>query len=370
MGLAVIIKVLSVVGARPQLMKAAILSELFDQSDDFAEILIHTGQHYDPNMSSDLLGELFFKAPDYQLECGGVDELKMLSELIVGIADIIEREAPDVVVSYGDTTTTLAGALAARKSNIVHVHVEAGVRNFDMQMPEEVNRVIIDRISDLNFCATERGVRNLIRESVLSGSKTSHLFSGDLMLDCFIKHSSQATPLIDALQPNNTIDEEYVYVTFHRKSNVDDRRQLGEIVEALNEINSNIRVILPLHPRTKRRLEEFKLNLSFQSIPPVSYYNSLGLIKSASTVITDSGGVVREAFFAKKPSLFLLEDPVWPEIEDVGCSVSAAQITSASILRQYELSKTLQGNFEAPIFGDGSAGLKIVAAIREHFTYK
>ena len=365
------IKVLNIVGARPQLMKAAILSKLFDNSDKFCEILVHTGQHYDNNMSSSLMQELFSKAPDYQLTSGGKNELAMLADLIVSIGDLIIKEAPHYVISYGDTTTTLAGAISARKVNVNHVHVEAGVRNYDMRMPEEVNRVLIDKISDLNFCATEQGVKNLLKEghqSVLQSSST--MFSGDLMLDCYIE-TSKSSLLNDAhfkLLPLTKKD--YVYVTLHRQSNVDNKIKLEEILTALNEINNELTVVFPLHPRTRKRIEEFKCNLAFKPISPISYVESIALLHGSKYVITDSGGLIREAFFAKKPSLLLLESPLWPEIEELGCSISTKEISSNSILEHYEKCKLLKGDFSVPIYGNGDAGINIVRAIESHFNFE
>jgi len=362
------IKVLSIVGARPQLMKAAVLSKAFKTSKHFFEILIHTGQHFDDNMSSSLISELFDKKPDYQLGSGGKSEITMLAELIVNLAEIIAKERPDYVISYGDTTTTLAGALASRKLNVKHVHVEAGVRNFDMHMPEEVNRVIVDRISDLNFCATQKCLENLRSEGyerVLN--PYGSIFSGDLMFECFVEIASRVARDQTILQSIVSPDSNYVYVTLHRQSNVDVEVKLKEIVAALNEINDEIPVVMPLHPRTKKMLREFNLSFSFKTIPPVSYFESIGMIQGCEYVITDSGGLVREAFFAKKNSLFLLEDHVWPEIEKLGFSVAVSKITRGAIVAQYDKCKGLLGDFEVPIFGDGKTSSYMLSSIESHF---
>ncbi len=348
-------------------MKAAVLSKIFSESKRFCEILIHTGQHYDANMSADLMQELFIKMPDYQMNSGGKSELSMLADQIVSIEGIIKKESPDYVISYGDTTTTLAGALSARKMNIKHVHVEAGVRNYDMSMPEEVNRVLVDKISDLNFCATEKSLQNLLSEEGVEQSKfTSAVFSGDLMFDCFISQSKNTrdyTYLEELLGKK----EDYVYVTLHRQSNVDNEKTLSEIVEAINHINNNIPVILPLHPRTKNMLKKFKISFDFETIAPLSYIESIDVLKHSTYVITDSGGLVREAFFAKKPSILILENPVWPEIEEIRCSISTRPISCKSILDQYEELKDMKCNFDVPIFGNGNAGLKIIRAIERHY---
>lgn len=349
-------------------MKASILSRIFSESERICEILVHTGQHYDLNMSRSLMQDLFTKSPDYQLDSGGKSELSMLAHQVVSIGEIINKEEPNYVISYGDTTTTLAGALAARKLNINHVHVEAGVRNHDMSMPEEVNRILVDKISELNFCATEKSVQNLLKEGHHKHSKfSSTIFSGDLMLDCFIAKSEKIA-LNDAplkFLPADGVS--FAYATCHRKSNVDFEHKLREIVAALNVISSKIRVVLPLHPRTKNMLEKFKLSFNFETIAPIGYSESIELLQQSSFVITDSGGLLREAFFAKKPSLLLLEEPLWPEIEELKCSISTRDITCDTILKQYENIKHVKGNFNVPVFGNGNAGHNIVSAIERHF---
>ncbi len=349
-------------------MKASVLSKIFNESEKFCEILVHTGQHYDANMSSSLMKELFGKMSDYQLTSGGKSELSMLADLIVNIGDVISKEAPNYVISYGDTTTTLAGALAARKLSVKHVHVEAGVRNYDMSMPEEVNRVLVDKISDLNFCATEQCVQNLLNEGHQKCLQlSSTIFSGDLMLDCFIATSKNISLNATNLKPLSVVQKDYVYATIHRQSNVDREDKLREIIAALNEINSEIPVVLPLHPRTRKRLEQFKLSFAFNPIFPLSYAESVELLLRSRYVITDSGGLVREAFFAKKPSLLILEKPLWPEIEELECSISTREVSCSSILGQYARLKHLQGHFDVPIYGNGDAGQNIVRAIESNF---
>lgn len=365
-----VIKVLSIVGARPQLMKAAVLSKIFAKSKRFIEIIVHTGQHYDTDMSSNLMKELFVKTPDYQINSGGKSELAMLANQLVGIEEILKKESPDYVISYGDTTTTLGGALAARKMNIKHVHVEAGVRNYDMSMPEEVNRVLVDKISNLNFCATEKSMQNLLREKTQRYSKfSSTIFSGDLMLDCFVSYSKKISQNSTHLKGPLGKKAGYTYVTLHRQSNVDNKRSLSDIVEAINIINSRTPVVFPLHPRTRNMLKKYDLCFDFETIAPISYKESLEVLKRSNYVITDSGGLVREAFFAKKPSLFILENPVWPEIEEVKCSISTRDISCKSILQQYEKLKNLKCNFDTPIFGNGDAGWKIVRAIEKNYDF-
>jgi UDP-GlcNAc3NAcA epimerase len=363
-----VIKVLNIVGARPQLMKASILSGIFSKSERFCEILVHTGQHYDANMSTSLMQELFIKTPDYQLNSRGKSELSMLADLMVSIGEIITKEAPNYVISYGDTTTTLAGALAARKLNINHIHVEAGVRNNDMSMPEEVNRILVDKISILNFCVTDHGVQNLLNEGHKKCSPfSSTIFSGDLMLDCYIAASKKVAINDAPLKSLLANGKDYVYATLHRQSNVDIDYTLREIVAAFNVINSEVSVVMPLHPRTKKMLEEFNLSFNFETIAPLKYAESIDLLHRSCCVITDSGGLVREAFFAKKPSLLLLEKPLWPEIEEVECSISTRNISCDHILQQYEKLKHVKGNFDVPVFGNGDAGQNIVRAIERHF---
>ncbi len=363
------IKLLTVIGARPQFMKASMLSKKINLSKDFYEILVHTGQHYNKSMSSTIISELFSRKPDYNLNSGGKDEINMTSYIIEKIKKLILKEKPNYVLVYGDTTTTLAASLSAKKLNIPLVHVEAGVRNYDLNMPEELNRVIVDRISDINFCATKQSLNNLKLEGYLKKTKKNFkvIFCGDLMFDCYNYSKNQIDNNHSLLNKyRDLIKKEYIYCTIHRQSNVDDKLSLTNIVKAVNQIHSKIPIIIPLHHRTRKRLKQFNLNLKCHVIESVSYFESLKLLKNCKFVMTDSGGLVREAFFAKKKSLSILEDIMWPEINNLNASISTGPNFKNIENKIFKLSK-LKPNFGKKIFGNGDAAKKILTEIRLHF---
>jgi len=363
------IKLLTVIGARPQLMKAAMLSKSIDMSDDFNEILVHTGQHYDPAMSSSIISELFNRKPDYFLNSGGKDEISMIAYILEQTKKLILKENPNYVVVYGDTTTTLAAALAAKKLHIPLIHVESGVRNYDLSMPEEFNRIVVDRISDINICVTEHSFENLRREAFVTKEIPSMVtVCGDLMLDCFKFFQSHISKSTSAILILNGLDtKDYIFCTIHRQSNVDNEESLKNIVKALNKIHSQISVIIPLHHRTRMRLKQFNLKLECHVIDPISYLDSLNLMRDCKLVITDSGGLVREAFFSKKLSLSIMENIVWPEINYLKASSNIRPIAEEIEAKFLEMSN-LEPNFKTPIFGNGDAAKKILADIRLHFS--
>jgi len=363
------IKLLTVIGARPQLMKAAMLSKSIDMSDDFNEILVHTGQHYDPAMSSSIISELFNRKPDYFLNSGGKDEISMTAYILEQTKKLILKENPNYIVVYGDTTSTLAVALAAKKLHIPLIHVESGVRNYDLSMPEEFNRIVVDRISDINICVTEHSFENLRREAFVTKEIPGMVtVCGDLMLDCFKFFQSHISKSLSSILTQNGLNtKNYILFTIHRQSNVDNKESLKNIVKALNKIHSHIPVLIPLHHRTRMRLEQFNLKLECCVIDPVSYLDSLSLLRDCKFVITDSGGLVREAFFAKKVSLSILEDAVWPEISNLKASVNTRPNTEEIEAKFLELSN-LEPDFKKLIFGNGDAAKKILTDIRLHFS--
>ena len=257
------IKLITVIGARPQIMKSAILSKAIDQSTDFTEILVHTGQHYDPVMSSSIMLELFDRKLNYRFKSGGRDEISMTAFMIEKIKNIIKKERPDYLVVYGDTTSTLAAALAGKKMLIPVIHIEAGVRNYDKNMPEEFNRIVVDRISDINICATNKSLLNLKKENFgTTQIPCSIAFCGDLMLDCYnyFKKNLYNKDLLN-LEFSNFIDKDFIFCTIHRQSNVDNKKNLENIVKALNQISDQIPIILPLHHRTRKRIKQYGLKV-------------------------------------------------------------------------------------------------------------
>ncbi|KYG84016.1 UDP-N-acetyl glucosamine 2-epimerase [Roseivirga seohaensis] len=360
-------KIFNVVGARPQFIKAAVISRAIAQTSGIKEIIVHSGQHYDENMSSIFFEEMSIPKPDYLLSINGLNHGAMTGRMLIEIEELILKEEPDYVIVYGDTNTTLAASLAAKKLGVKIVHVEAGVRNFDESMPEEINRYLVDRISDLNITCTWLGKENLEKEGFMSSRINSEVYNfGDVMYDAALFYSGlaeQSSSILDQLEIRNS---NFVVCTVHRASNTDSEEALRSIVEMLNELNREVTVVLPLHPRTKSRVQKYGLSLEMLCIDPVGYFDMLELIKASKFVITDSGGVVREAYFFGKKSLFLLDKPVWPELISEGvCTCSNPSSTELKV--GLEKMKTKEGDFTRSLYGDGTAGNKIIELILKDF---
>jgi UDP-N-acetylglucosamine 2-epimerase len=309
-------KVLSVVGARPQFIKAALLSPALRKRCD--EVLVHTGQHYDPDMSDVFLKE-FSLEPDVNLGVGSGPHGEQTGRMLAGLEEEMVRRAPDAVVVYGDTNSTLAGALAASKLGIPVAHVEAGLRSRDRSMPEEINRLAADHLSSLLLAPTRTAIANLRREGLRKGA---HL-AGDVMVELLQKslpRTSEAVPRRLGAEPGK-----YVFCTIHRPANVDDPRMLRSIFNALR--GSGAQVVLPIHPRTRKRVEEAGLSPSLGgsilAVPPVSYLESISLARFSARVVTDSGGVQKEAHLLRKPCVTLRAATEWTETVGSGWNVLA-----------------------------------------------
>jgi UDP-GlcNAc3NAcA epimerase len=346
-------KILHIVGARPQFMKLASLFNEFETRNIYQKIL-HTGQHFDDKMSKIFFDEFELPEPDFNLNINSLTHGAMTGRMIEEIEKILLVSDFNYVITYGDTNSTLAGALAAKKIGIKVVHIESGVRNNDNHMPEEINRVLTDRISDLLFCATDASYKNLLNEGY---SKFDCLIKnvGDLMLDC-----SQ----IFENKIKNYSDSNYILVTCHRASNTT-KEKLVEIVEALNIINQKHKIIFSIHPRTKKIMEGLQLNINFKCIEPTGYFEFLGMLKNCRYLITDSGGAVREAYFFRIPSLLILESPLWPELTEskvcFNCKPQKKEIVDSFFLLQDG-----NYNFDSQIFGTGNARKLIVDSILEY----
>jgi len=292
-------KVASIVGARPNFIKLAPLSK--EIRNHFDEVIIHTGQHYDYEMDKVFFEQLRIPEPDYHLGVGSGTHGYQTGEMLKRIENVLINEKPDLVMVYGDTNTTLAGALAAVKLNIPLAHVEAGLRCYDKKMPEEINRVLTDHCSDLLFCPTKRAVENLKREGITEGV----YLTGDVMVDAIKQNITIAENVSTILNDLNVKPKDYYLVTVHRAENTDNINRLKNIVDALCEIHDN--VIFPCHPRTEKALKKFglwdKLKRSVNVIKPVGYLDMLVLEKNAKKIITDSGGVQKEAYIFKVPCI-------------------------------------------------------------------
>lgn len=299
-------KIVTIIGARPQFVKAATVSRALLKCSNIEEIIIHTGQHFDKNMSKIFFDELDIPTPKYNLNINSLSHGAMTGRMLEKIEEILLKEEPQVVLVYGDTNSTLAGALAAQKLNIKIAHVEAGLRSYDMQMPEEVNRILTDRISSFLYCPTDKAIRNLKSEG-FDNYSCEILNSGDVMYDAALYFSQTDT---------RQTDRDYLLCTIHRQENTDNLERLTSIASALNDISKKIEIILPLHPRTKKILDKNKITINANIVEPVGYKEIIGLIKNAKMVMTDSGGMQKEAYFFNKYCITLRDTTEWTELVD------------------------------------------------------
>jgi len=319
-------KVLSIVGARPQFIKAAVVSA--ELAREGKEVLLHTGQHYDDEMSRVFFEGLGIPEPDYNLGVRETDACVQVCKMIEGVGKAIRREGPDAVLVYGDTNSTLAGAIAANKCGVPLAHVEAGLRSFNSSMPEEVNRILTDHCANLLFCPTRTAVENLEREGLEDGVK----LVGDVMVDSVKKFSGAADR--DALFKRFGVKEKkYFFATLHRQYNVDDPRRLKELFVFLNGAAELLPVVLPLHPRTAKRMKEFGVSGgAVKLVNSLGYAEALALQAGAATVLTDSGGMQKEANVLGVPCVTLRPETEWPETMEGGWNVLWKGEPAAEIL--------------------------------------
>ena len=305
-------KIVTILGARPQFIKAGSVSRAIANHSDICEVIVHTGQHYDSNMSEIFFEEMHIPKPNYFLGIGGKSHGAMTGQMIEKIEDVVMQEKPDWIVVYGDTNSTLAGAIVASKLHIKLAHIEAGLRSFNMKMPEEVNRILTDRISQILFCPTDIAVENLEHEG-FKNFDCKIVKSGDVMLDgaMFYKDFS--------IKPKIDVQDNFILCTIHRAENTDDVTRLKNIFETLDLIAKERQVILPLHPRTRKILEHSSINTSrLTLVDPVGYLEMVWLIDHCSFVMTDSGGLQKEAYFFKKYCITLRDETEWSELVHVG----------------------------------------------------
>lgn len=306
-------KIVTVLGARPQFIKAAVLSRLIAEHNELEEVIVHTGQHYDANMSAIFFKEMEIPEPKYNLEINGIGHGAMTGKMLEKIEEVLVSEKPDAMVVYGDTNSTLAGALAAKKMGIKVVHIEAGLRSFNMNMPEEINRILTDRISDLLLCPTKTAIEHLEREG-FKNYPIKIVQSGDIMKDAvenYSEFSSKKSKIINDLKLDKN---KFVLATIHRQENTDTIENLKSIFEGLSNIAKQMQVIIPIHPRTRIILETNKLHYDLNFIDPVGYFDMLELLKNCKMVVTDSGGLQKEAFFNKKHCIIAREETEWVEL--------------------------------------------------------
>jgi UDP-GlcNAc3NAcA epimerase len=348
------VKIATILGARPQFIKAAAVSKIIKKNNKIDEIIIHTGQHYDNNMSRIFFNELEISDPDYNLNINHMSHGKMTGLMLSEIEKILINENPKGVLVYGDTNSTLAGSLAADKLNIPVFHIEAGLRSYNRLMPEETNRILTDHISTLLFCPTRNSINLLAKEGIVDGV---HNY-GDVMYDLFQS----------SINDNNQIDQinsPFILATIHRPVNTENPKNLKSIFLALESINKKINVIFPIHPRTEKKLKEYKINPNFKIIPPLSYKNMLEYLISADLVITDSGGVQKESYFSKTKCITIRSETEWTELIDIGANI-LCKASKESILDAYNKMRKSNCDFTKKLYGNGNAALKIVEKIEEN----
>ena len=347
-------KIISVVGARPQFIKLAALSQKL--RENHRELILHTGQHYDDELSKVFFRELKIPLPDFNLGIGSGNHGEQTGRMLEGIENILLKQNPNLVIVYGDTNSTLAGALAAAKQNIPLAHVEAGLRSYRKTMPEEMNRVVADHLSDLLFCPTRTSVENLKKEGITEGV----YLVGDVMYDSLLQNIKVARRISSIMKSLSLKTKNFFLVTIHRAENTDNRKNLKRIVDILLSIKG--KVIFPAHPRVKKFLIKDGLSRKLKAkkdvilIDPVSYWNMLILEENARFILTDSGGVQKEAFFLNTPCITLREETEWIETVKEGMN----QVTGLNLKRiEGILKKEPPKNPRIRSFGDGKASQKI-----------
>jgi UDP-GlcNAc3NAcA epimerase len=374
-------KIVTIVGARPQFIKAAAVNRAIQEFNKrkrrIEEVLVHTGQHYDYLMDKVFFEELELPRPDYHLGIGSGSQGRQTGMMLERIEAVLQKEKPQVVVVYGDTNSTLAGALAAAKLNIPVAHVEAGLRSYNQNMPEEINRLLTDHLSTLLFCPTDQAVRNLLKEGIKDGGTKGVKRVGDVMYDSVLYYSKLAEKKSTILRNLKLITSHqspvtsYYLATLHRAENTDNPKRLKSILGALNQIGKKTPVILPLHPRTKKMIKVFHLFSETQRIKlidPVSYLDMLTLEGNAKAIFTDSGGVQKEAYWLKVPCLTLRDETEWVETVKNGWNVLVGTDPQRILqgTTRVEWKRPSQKGME--IFGDGKANEKIIQIMLKRFS--
>ena len=356
-------KILTVLGARPQFIKASVVSHAIAQTDTLSEVIVHTGQHFDANMSDVFFEELGIAKPDYFLDIHGGTHGEMTARMLAEVEKVLLKENPDVLMVYGDTNSTLAGALAAAKLHIPVAHVEAGLRSFNMNMPEEINRVLTDRISHWLFTPTQTAADHLRRE----GFATEQIIPvGDVMYDVALHHGARVQIGTGLMAHLGLHEKSYVLATVHRAENTDNPQRLKSIVDALITISKTLPVVWPLHPRTRAVLQQSglldKLTKSVHLINPVGYLDMVQLEKFSALIATDSGGVQKEAFFYRVPCVTLRDETEWVELVDAGWNQLAPPVDVHSVVQTIQGALGSQG-CEVEPYGLGDAAERIARTL-------
>ena len=367
-------KIVTVIGARPQIIKAAALSRAIKNnfSNVINEVIVHTGQHYDENMSQVFFDELGIPQPNYNLRIGSASHGRQTALMVEGIEEILLEEKPDYLVLYGDTNSTLAGAIAASKIHIPIVHIEAGLRSFNKKMPEEINRIMCDHSSTLLFSPTQTGFNNLLREGFSANTKMPFtadnpgvFHCGDVMFDNSLFFKDVTLDKSKILTDNELQARNFILATIHRNNNTDEPERLNAIFSSILRISEDfeIEVVLPLHPRTSKLLEKnldsdlyekIQQSKKLKLIPPVSFLDMIALESNCKLIMTDSGGVQKEAYFFEKPCIILRSETEWKEIVEEGTAI-VVNADENKIFAAYDYFSEYEGMSFPSIFGDGKA---------------
>lgn len=363
------LSVMHIVGNRPQFIKLAPISREI-RKRGYREFILHSGQHYDKNMSEIFFRELEIPHPDINLKVGSGTHAEITARALIGIEKQLQKEKPDIVILYGDTDTTLAGALAANKLKIKTIHIEAGPRSFHKENPEECNRIVADHISDILCCPDQTSMVNLWKEGL--GKKA--YFTGDVMYDEFLYCSRKGAGQ-DILLQNGLDKEEFILLTWHRQENTESKRRMLQILDFIGSLKQKI--LFPIHPRTKKMLKEYDLFQRMKAlenvtiIEPVGYLEMLSLVNSCGLVLTDSGGLSKEAYFAGKQCLFMLDLDIWPELLKDGSLVKVNFNQPDKYIKYIEDAankKIMNDGQHVLYYGDGNASSKVIDLIEASYT--
>lgn len=328
------------------------------------EVLVHTGQHFNKNMAEIFFTEMEIPKPKYNLGINSLSHGAMTGRMLEEIEKVLLVEKPSVVVVFGDTNSTIAGALVASKLHIPIAHVEAGLRSFNMRMPEEVNRILTDRISDFLFCPTETAVKNLHNEGFSNfNCKVENI--GDVMYDVALYYSQISENKSTIIRDLDLKDKLFILATLHRQENTDDLERLNAIIGAFNNLTDKFRVVLPLHPRTRNIIEREKIGLAFSPIQPVGYLDMIELLKNCSMVVSDSGGLQKEAFFFKKHCLVTRDETEWTELVDLNYNFMVGANREKIEEKAFEIANDT-GDFNEKLYGEGNAAEKIASYLKNN----
>ena len=353
-------KIVTIIGARPQFIKAAAVSRAIRSQAAIAEVLVHTGQHFDPNMSDVFFEDLEIPCPDYHLGIHSLSHGAMTGRMLEGIEALLLKEKPDWTLVYGDTNSTLAGALASAKLHIPCAHVEAGLRSFNRSMPEEINRILADQVSDILFAPTRAAVRNLRREGI---SEDRIRLVGDVMYDAALYYGTRADARSRILERCRLDAKKYILATVHRAENTDDPFRLRAVLEGLARMAQEIPVVLPLHPRTRAAFEREQLyeraRQSLMLLEPVGYLDMIMLEKNARLIATDSGGVQKEAYFYRVPCVTLRRETEWVELVETGWNYLVSPTDGRAVASAIR-SRLDHNASECSLYGTGQAAQAVV----------